>query len=83
MTHADAVREAERAVLERVKAWHDADAAQWGRVDAELNDAARLWRALVAQTCDQCGGSGVEVLAAYEGSCPRCDNGKRKENAND
>ena len=80
MTHAEAVQAAERQVVEAVLARRIAERrANWHAADPEIAEPADALLALRAATCPTCGGSGVEVLAQYEGDCPAgCERGKRR-----
>lgn len=86
-THADAVREAERAVVEAAVEW---DARPGGvaalNATAALYDAIKALLALRAATCSVCGGTGEITVASTRGGyatddirCPAgCERGKRR-----
>lgn len=100
MTHADAVREAKDRVVECACIETHAENAMPGPEGGPISQATVVWdctqhrrlavdeyEALVAQTCDQCGGAGVigrwNSHPMMADKCPAaCDNGKRKEPAN-
>lgn len=78
MTHAEKLRDAERAVFERAVT----EADEHGGCGCLLCEVVREWRDTSAQTCPDCGGEGSH----YEEDCsgvtelwtcpnPRCVNG--------
>ena len=90
MTHADALREAERAVLMAVANRRAAQRLNDGQAmlfALMAEDAAYdEWECLRAETCPMCGGDGEVLVREGDGGpivgracCPSCDAGRRRD----